>query len=154
MRYTFSLPYTAKLQPEGIRYPVAFYRRVLSAGGEWQGRAARSSVGARHSDSINRVHREHAVRIQTSPPVAHLPRPIPGRVCRDAEGKRTRMDTYDSTTVMITKKVGGEERHIAVRRSASGAGPPTLPACLPPAPSAPRCSPCAVLPHHSRQSGN
>lgn len=26
VRYMFSLPYTAKLQPDGIRYPVVFHR--------------------------------------------------------------------------------------------------------------------------------
>lgn len=51
VRYTFSLPYTAKLQPDGIRYPVVFYR--------------------------------------------------------DEAAEAVRMDTYNSTTIMIAKKVGG-----------------------------------------------
>lgn len=49
VRYTFSLPYTAKLQPDGIRYPVAFYRAEAA--------------------------------------------------------EAVRMDTYNSTTIMIAKKV-------------------------------------------------
>lgn len=31
VRYTFSLPYTAKLQPDGISYPVVFYRDEAAA---------------------------------------------------------------------------------------------------------------------------
>ncbi|KAL4448265.1 hypothetical protein ABPG75_005484 [Micractinium tetrahymenae] len=79
VRYTFSLPYTAKLQPDGIRYPVAFYR--------------------------------------------------------DERAEAVRMDTYNSTTIMIAKKgmlfevVPRIDRQVCMAShtagpTASGSGPP------------------------------
>jgi hypothetical protein len=68
VNYTFTLPYTARIQQPALSYPVAFYR--------------------------------------------------------DGEARRVRMDTYDSTQVMIAKKVGARLRGwCAHLLSASSASP-------------------------------